>query len=756
MAFKRQRTNHHINIVQHKWILVIVGIALTLLMVAAQLNSAGSVGSGSIMSRINAVWYDMRFQLLPPQRDALVPIVILDLDEATQQREGRWPWDRSKVAQLVQALQHHGAAIIGFDVVFSEPNPNPARVLLDSKLLPDTAARAIDHIADQFDGDTQFSKVLGENTVLGYFFHADGFSAGELPPPFLEFIDEADAIPGLIRMPDYTGNLPVLTQNALASGFVVAVPDTDGIVRRMPLVMRYQNGVYSSLSLEIVRLALGAPWLRLDSVRNNETNVLTGIRVGRNLRVPLDEHGNMLVPYRGGAKSFPTISATSVLRSDATAEELEQLNGAIVLVGTSALGLSDLRTIPLQTGYPGVEVHANVVDTMLQASLLSGSNNRSPFYHSPDWAPGANLSLILVSGVLLSLTLPGLSPFAMLLRSSFWLLLVVSVNMALWYWWHLALPVFIQVFTVLFIGSFNIAAGYLITNRQKRNIQDLFGEYVPVDHVARMVADPQAVSPEGEQRRMSVLFADIRQFTALSEALSAVELKSVLNRYLSAITEVIFQHNGTIDKYVGDLVMAFWNAPLQDDKHAHNAVAAALAMQVRMEQLRHEFKNEGLPQFHIGIGINTGLMNVGDMGSKYRRAYTVLGDAVNLASRLEGLTSFYGLPILVSDSTQQDANEFIYRKIDTVRVKGRQASLNIYQPLNSSNNQQLISHLNQYEQALAKYREGNLNQAYNMFQTLAAVLPTDPVCTMYISRIKTAQANKTTDPWDPVFNHETK
>jgi len=253
---------------------------------------------------------------------------------------------------------------------------------------------------------------------------------------------------------------------------------------------------------------------------------------------------------------------------------------------------------------------------------------------------------------------------------------------------------------------------------------------------------------------MTVLFADIRNFTAISEGLSPAELKSVLNRYLSAITEVIFAHQGTIDKYVGDLVMAFWNAPLDDAQHALHAVQTALAMQIRAQQLRAEFREQGLPEFHVGIGLNTGTMNVGDMGSVYRRAYTVLGDSVNLAARLESLCSYYGVSILVSDTTRAATPDIIYRTIDWVRVKGRQAPLIISQPIAlnnqlSSNEQQTLK---LHEQACQAYQEGELQKAQTLFNQLKQDLPADPLYDLYLQRIQAAHA----DTWNPVFTHDNK
>ncbi|NYT65021.1 adenylate/guanylate cyclase domain-containing protein [Alcaligenaceae bacterium] len=750
---KANRHNAAVTILRRHWP-TCLGLLLVAVLLATHLFASHNPAQSGMLNRLDALLYDWRFQLLPPQRSAQLPIVIVDLDEATQRREGRWPWDRAKVADLVLALQQHGAGLIGFDVVFSEPGVNPAQAVLAAPDLSANTRQALQQLIPDFDGDRSLANTLGSNVLLGYFFHADGGKVGALPFPFLE-LPEADLEKSaLISLPDYTSNLHLLTENALSSGFVVAVPDADGIVRRMPLAMRYENGVYASLTLEMARVALGAPWIKLDQAQSGNQVVATSLQIGKHVQIPVDGRAQMLVPYRGRAGSYLSVSATGVLRGDAPAGQLQALDGALVLVGTSALGLSDLRTVPLQTGYPGVEVHANVLDTILQAAV--GENT---FYRQPDWEPGATLLMLIVSGVLLALLLPRRAPVAMLLVSGGWLVLMVGANLLLWRYAHFALPLSMQIIMVLALTGFNIAAGYLKTNRQKRAIQTLFGEYVPPAYVERMVAHPDLVSLEGEQREMTVLFADVLNFTAMSEALSATELKDLLNRYLTAVTQVLFEHSGTIDKYVGDMVMAFWNAPLDDAKHASHAVGAALQMQHRMIRLRDTFQQDGLPVFDIGIGLNTGLMNVGDMGSSYRRAYTVMGDAVNLGARLEGVTRFYGSGILVSDATRQQASEYLYCPVDRIRVKGKREPIDIFEPLCLLDQAapELVQHMQELQHALQHYRERRWTEARKLFMYLSEQDPArGTLYALYVQRIDSTDLKSLPLYWDAVYDHENK
>src|SRR5690554_6540360 len=742
-----------------RWILA--GLALVALLLSVELAWLANPSQLKIVTRFNNLLYDARFALLPPKRSIELPIVIVDLDEDSIQQEGRWPWDRKKVAQLITELQANDVGLIGLDIVFSEPSRNALQQVLQQAQLSAATKADLENLKDNFDSDLALAKALGANTVPGYFFQNGTSSAGQLPFPFYQLSKQQQTNNRLLRMNSYTGSLPVIANRAVGQGFVVAVPDLDGVVRRVPLVSRHENEVYTSLSLTLAQLALGAPWLKMNLVNNGNEWVATGINIGNSLTVPLSADGTLLVPFKGYARSFPTISATRILQGQLSAEEQQLLQGAIVLVGTSALGLADLRTIPLQTSYPGVEVHANVLDAILQASLGAAT-----FYQYPDWAPAASLLLLLVIGVLLAFLLPGRSPQVMLAMALLSGLGVVGLNAWFWQQMHLALPLFMQLLLVLLLSSFNLAVGFFETNRNKREIQNLFGAYVPPAHVEQILANPEAATMEGEQRNMTVLFADVIGFTALSEALTTAELKQLLNRYLTDITQIVFEHHGTIDKYVGDMVMAFWNAPLDDPDHAQNGVLTALAMQEKVNELKAEFIKDGLPPIAVGIGLNTGLMNVGDMGSSYRRAYTVLGDAVNLGSRLEGLTRYYGVEVLVSEETRALCHDILFRPLDRIQVKGKNEPVEVFEPLCllSQASVHFRNDVELFEQALRHYRAQEFGQAKEIIQQL---LVDDAAYTVerqsrallyqqYLERIAELEKTPLPDDWDAVFTHTSK
>ncbi|HKJ88413.1 MAG TPA: adenylate/guanylate cyclase domain-containing protein, partial [Gammaproteobacteria bacterium] len=356
-----------------------------------------------------------------------------------------------------------------------------------------------------------------------------------------------------------------------------------------------------------------------------------------------------------------------------------------------------LHATPVQSVYPGVEV---------QASVLRGLLNRS-FPRSPPWASGANFAFMLGVGLLLAVVLPFLRPLALTALTGVLALALVTGNLALWSQWHRVVPVALPLGLVLGLGALNLAYGFLFAGRGRRRLQEAFGQHVPPELVDEMTRTPGvADSMEGERRDMTVLFADIRDFSAIAEQLTAAELRDLLNRFFTHMTRIIFEHRGTVDKYVGDMVMAFWGAPLEDPEHARHGVRAALAMQEEAQRLRFQFQKEGLPDVEIGVGLNSGPMNVGNMGSEFRRSYTVIGDAVNLGARLEGLTNFYGADIVVSDVTREGLEEeILFRRLDRVQVRSREEPLTIFEPLclREEASGELLAEVERLEEALTAF-----------------------------------------------------
>ena len=727
--------------------LVILSLFVVLELIA--INKPHSVAD-NWLKRVDTLVYDWRFQGFMPKREETTKIVIIDVDERSLKQEGRWPWSREKLAKLVEALQRQQVKLIGFDVVFSEEERNAVQQVLAHSGLSDQAKQELQPLIPVLDGDKKFAQAITQKTVLGFFLHgAGGINSGVLPTPLLT-VEPRDLDKITINfMPDYTGNLAVFANAALGEGFITTLPDVDGVMRRSPLVLRYENGLYSSLSLELARIYLNQSSIQLQMVKSGGQLRLESINLG-NHKIYTDESGMALIPYKGKGKSYTYISATDILNNP---NNMPVLKDAIVLVGTSALGLTDLRTTPLQTGYPGVEIHANLLDAIIQSV---GDQNH--MYYRPDWEPGITFLILLLSGLAFVFILPMLEPAYMLAVAGAWLTLLVIVNLVSWKVSHLDFPLAILVLSTFSIAILNIGYGFLRTNNQKREMKMLFGQYVPPAHVEHMLENHHLAGLEGESRHMTVLFSDIRNFTTISEGLKATKLKQMLNEFFTPITGIIFQHNGTIDKYVGDMVMAFWNAPLLDANHAEHAIDAALSMLIKVEELKPIFVAKGLPEVNIGVGINTGFMNVGDMGSMYRRTYTVLGDSVNLGSRLESITKFYGVKLLVGEGTYDLAPQFLYRLVDKIIVKGKREPVCVYEPVcrveeASDSRKQRIE---QYNQALAHYYSREWDAAEKILRQLHKADPERKLYKMYLERIDELRYEVLPDDWMGVFEHRSK
>ena len=621
-----------------------------------------------IRNRLEWLAYDLRLDLTRPfaggGRD---DIVIVDIDEESLEAEGHWPWPRTRVADLVTRLFEAGAVVVGMDTIFAESERNIARTVKRRlREIPDLdpssrTLRVLERAAPHLDGDRDLARTLRQReVVLAYLLGRTGTERGALGPPLPVAGLEAPEGTAILKMDDYLGNLPRLQEAATSGGFSTIIPSRDGILRRYHLILRHGGEVYPSLALEMARLYLLAEEVGIATSPIGEIRAVDRIDLDGHA-IPTGGAGSVLIPYRGEGGSFPYVSATDVLSGEVGTERLA---GKLVLVGSSAQGLNDLRATPVQAVFPGVEVHATVLAGILQRS----------FPRHPSWAEGANFIFMLLTGLALALWLPRLRPLPLAGVTLGLATGLTGANVAIWTLQHWVLPLALPLAMLLGLGTANMAYGFLVAERSRRQLKDMFGQYVPPALVEELSRDPEgAASMEGERRDMTVLFADIRGFTTISETLSAAALKDLLNRFFTPMTRIIFGHRGTIDKYVGDMIMAFWGAPLEDPEHARHGVRAALAMRAEAARLGERFAQEGLPPIEIGVGLSTGPMNVGNMGSAFRRSYTVLGDTVNLGARLEGLTKFYGAGIIVGEATRDGLEEeILFRPLDRVQVKGKQ------------------------------------------------------------------------------------
>jgi adenylate cyclase len=711
-----------------------------------------------LLDTFESIIYDIRLRLTMP-RTVDTRVVILDIDqksliERDRGGEGRWPWPRDRLAVLLDKLfDHYQIAVVGFDVVFAEKDNSSGLGVLEKlggeelKAVPQFAS-VLSQLKPRLDYDGLFAQSMKDRAVvLGYTFLSEDLTKGEIPPPVLRAAELGANPPPAVPFTGYNGNLPEFQKNAASAGHFNPDVDDDGITRRVPMLAKFRDGYYESLSLAIMRLILGSPPVKPEvgeEGRSMGYAGLEGLMIGK-YRVPVDERAAALIPFRGPQQSFEYYSLVDVINGRV---DVEKLRGKIALIGTSVPGLLDLRATPVDPAYPGVEIHANIIAGMLDENLKQ----------KPPYASGAEFAVILLLGLALAIRLPALSPQKATAVTLSVLLLAVAANLALFQYQHMVLPLASVLVMILALSSLNMAYGFFIADRGRRQITGLFGQYVPPEVVDEMARDPEKASMLGESREMTVLFTDVRGFTTISEGLEAQALSALMNEFLTPLTEVIYKHRGTIDKYMGDCIMAFWGAPLDDSHHARNGILAGLEMQRTLKAMQPVFRAKNWPEIRIGVGLNTGRMSVGNMGSRVRLAYTVMGDAVNLASRLEGITKEYGADIIVSEDTMSAVPEVVFREIDRVRVKGKDTAVTIYEPLGLKG-QVAASALEDaalFQEALELYRNQEWDMAEPRLLRLKTISPESRLYDTFLERIAFLRANPPVPGWDGAFTFHSK
>lgn len=719
------------------------------------LHTLGVLHLGFI-DRMENLAYDIRLNVMMPNT-VDHRIVIVDIDERSLLEQGRWPWSRNQLAAMMNRLfDQYKIKVIGFDVVFAEKDESSGLKTLEKIGREHFTGnkefnKTLDKVRPSLDFDQMFAdSIKGKPVVLGYYFRHgsnEKGSVGTLPTPVFSSGEYDKAGIYFVQADAYGANLPVLQKSAAAAGHFDPMVDRDGISRRIPMVEEYQGALYESLSLAVARIALNVPKVEAGFVTGMAGEDYAGLewlQLGKR-RIPVDERVAALIPFRGRQGSFPYISATDVLTGKADPNVLEN---AIVLVGTTAPGLMDLRASPVQSVYAGVEMHANMVAGILDENIKE----------HPAYMLGAELVMLLLAGFVLALGLAVLNPLWSTLLTGAVLTISVMFNLLLWQEANLVLPIASMLLMVATLYLLNMSYGFFVESRGKRQLAGLFGQYVPPELVDEMAKDPDAFSLEGDSRELTVLFSDVRGFTTISEGLDPKQLTLLMNEYLTPMTQVIHSYRGTIDKYMGDAIMAFWGAPIADPDHARNALLAALGMIEELKALQKAFAAKGWPPINIGVGLNTGMMTVGNMGSEFRMAYTVMGDAVNLGSRLESLTKQYGVHIIVSEFTKEKAPDFIYRELDRVRVKGKDEPVAIFEPIGLPDQLQaaMESELALYREALKLYRAQNWDLAEVQFLNLHKAYPERYLYAMYAERIEYFRAHPPGDDWDGVFTFKTK
>jgi adenylate cyclase len=730
---------------------IVLGLVIALVFVghAAKFYQIG------IVNQLDHIVYDTRLKVAMP-RGIDDRIVILDIDEKSLQEVARWPWPRDVMASLVTKLfDKYQIAIVGFDVVFAESDYSSGIKRLDELASGELRrvpgfAEAYGKLRPKLDNDGLLSSAIkGKPVVLGYYFNSDKDARriAAIPEPVLPKGTFSGRNIAFTSWAGYGGNIAQFQASAATGGHINSLPDFDGVVRRVPLLAEYDGAYYEALSLAVVRTLLGSPKVELGYPSEGGGNGYSGLewlKIGP-LTIPVDETASALVPYRGPKFSFRYVSLADVIADRIPADSLK---GRIALVGTTAPGLLDLRATPVDSVYPGVEVHANLIGGMLDQTIKQ----------KPSYMLGAEVILLLIGGVVLAFLLPALSPLLAVLVSLVAMALIVALNYVIWTHGGLLLPLASSLLMTVGLFTTNMAYGYFVESRSKRLITELFGQYVPPELVDKMAKDPQKYSMDGRSEQLTVLFSDIVGFTSISEALSPKDLSAFINEYLTSMSLVIRDHRGTLDKYIGDAIMAFWGAPVDDPEHARQGVLAALGMQARLLEVNELIRARNWPPIRIGIGVNSGMMSVGDMGSRVRRAYTVMGDAVNLGSRLEALTRVYGVGVIVGQGTRELVTDIVFRELDKVKVKGKDEPVAIFEAvgLQETVGEALREEINLWHAFLSQYRAQQWDQAEKSLADLARMNPEHKLYEEFSGRLSQMREMPPAPGWDGVMAFKSK
>jgi adenylate cyclase len=644
-------------------------------------------------------------------------VVIVAIDNKSVKEIGRWPWSREKIGNLIKGMSEYGVNVAALDMVFSETQNTTSDAALAESI------------------------ALSGNVVAGYFFRDE---IHKIDPEVLAQlqsskirqlqIDSGVTSVPLTEYANMDANIALISQGALGHGFFNVVTDTDGLFRRIPLLMLYKGDIYPSMVLQ----ALQQYTHETAQVSIGNSGVLA-IKLGK-YTIPSNQESELAVNYYGPAGSITTFSAVDIIKKRLPPDALQ---GKLAFVGFTEIGIYDVRPTPFDSILPGVEIHATAAANTLEQRFV---------IH--------NSSTILTERVLLFLLplvlalLLGMAPNAMIgiLTGSGLITLYLMANYLLFSRCFFDLSLLSP---LMALGLTTISSEIyrsLVVDRKGRYMKKAFSNYVSADLVAQIMKNPDSLKLGGEKREISILFSDIRGFTSLSEKLSPEDLVQVLNEYLNPMTEIVLEERGTLDKYIGDAVMAIYNAPLDVAEHANHACRTALKMMAKLDKINQSFNKRGIQAIDIGVGINTGDAVVGNMGAAMRFDYTAIGDNVNLASRLEGLNKMYGTHIIVSESTKLlSGSDLPFREIDLVAVKGKQQPVPIYELMVAEDSAFRVS----FADALRLYRNREFTDALKMFDNLCSQKQ-DHVSSLYVRRCREFIASPPPAEWDGVFVATTK
>jgi len=708
----------------------------------------GLAGNGlTPLDRLSPLVFDA-YQRIQPRAETGAPVTIVDIDEASIAELGQWPWSRTLVAAMVDRLGQMGAASIAFDIVF--PEPDRTSLTRVAEQLRIAGAQVEIPSGATLDNDEAFATAIGRNYVVSGIVISDETRA-PLPLPKAGFsYGGSDPLSYLSVHSGGAANLAGIDAAAQGTGFFSFFPETDGIVRKLPLVAAAQGRLYPSLGIEALRVAQDA---RSFTIRSTDASgeipaggpAMAALRVGA-MEVPTGPNGEFWL-YFSGLPSLTTIPAAALLDEARSAAFAEKVAGHLILIGTSAVGLRDLVATPTDAALPGVRVHAELIDQVMGETFLS----------RPDWARGAEI----FAAIFLGLVLVAVAQRGAAVRSAIAAILLLGLAIALsWVGFsqfRLLFDPLLPGAAVALVFVVTMPLLLLLTDREQQFVRGAFGRYLSPQLVERLGDNPGALKLGGDLRDLTILFSDIRGFTGLSEKLQPTELTELLNSFLTPMTDVLLRSDATIDKYMGDAIMAFWNAPLDIADHPRKACLAALEMLASLDALNRQRGSS----LKIGIGLNTGPSCVGNLGSAQRFSYSAIGDSVNLASRVEGLTKAYGVAILVTEATRAETPDLAFLEVDLVRVVGRAEPVPVHTLLGDAASAQTPA----FQQLAAAH--GRLITAYRAADIEAAEAAlaearqlgagrVDDLYRLYAERLADMRLDPPAPGWDGVYTARSK
>lgn len=695
-------------------------IAIAIGLISALLSLSLYMWSPTFLRAIELRFNDFRFKV----RGEVKPnpqVAIVAIDEKSINELGRWPWSRYRLAELIDKLKDYNPKVVAFDITFSEPESE--------------------------DADRALGEALEEcrNPVLGYFFRdnvtqdPEPASVNQLKRSsikLIKFLGEPES-KFLKEFHSADLNISEIGSHARGFGFFNAVPDEDGTVRRSQLLIKYKEEIYPSLNLQGMRYFLGG-----EILLTLASYGVDGLYL-RQTKIPTDERGQFLINYYGPGGTFPTYSVVDVLSGKVPTEALKD---KLVFIGATEIGIADVKPTPFDPVFPGVEIQATVAGNILDGRFLIKNN----------LTRGLDIVLLLILPLLLVLLLIHvqktflgfvifLALVSLYILGNYLLFTRLYLLLSPFYYHSLSLG-FVY---VLFEGYRN-----LVIERRNRYLRKAFTSYVSSDIVAEILQDPDKLKLGGETKNITVLFSDIRGFTTLSEIIHPETLVSILNEYLSPMTQIVMNERGTLDKYIGDAIMAIFGAPLDVPNHPERACKAALYMMQDLEKLNLVWEKREWPHISIGVGINTGEAIVGNMGTDIRFEYTAIGDTVNLASRLEGLNKLYGTEIIISKSTLAsiDSSQFLLRELDLVQVKGRERPISIFELVGfHPRDPEKATLVNSFTEALNTYREQKFHEGWKKFAEILKLFPLDRPSILYLKRCSEYIDQPPPTNWDGVY-----